>query len=84
MFAILGYVNILDQRITFDINKYRGQILARKLKNSTHKSQNTVSKGGIAGIVIAVVIVILILILVFIYLRKRRVKRAAMRERESR
>jgi uncharacterized membrane protein len=86
MFSTLGYVNILDHRIVFDINKHRGTILAQKLKNSTHKSHKSVSKGGIAGIVIAVVIVIviIILLLVFIYLRKRRTKRAAMRDRESR
>ena len=84
MFSILGYVNILDQRVTSELNGCRSQILARKLENCTQKSHKSVTKGGIAGIVIAVVIVIIIMLLLFIRLRKRRATRAAMRDRETR
>lgn len=84
MFHILEYVYTLDQRVTPVLKKCRGQILARKLKGSTHKSHKSLSKGGIAGIVIAVVVVILITLLLSMYLQKRRTKRATMSDRESR
>lgn len=75
MFPNLEYVYALDW-VTTALKRCRGQILARKLKSSTHKSNKPLSRGGIAAVAIAAVVVILIIILLAMYLQKRRAKNA--------
>lgn len=56
------------------LTRHSYKIFIREHKSSNHKSysHNHVSRGGIAGIVIAITIVVVIIILLIIYMRYRK------------